>query len=271
MAPPAAPTDLVGAFNADDTITLTWTDNATTEDGYRVFESTDGGNSFSNISSDLPSGTESYTTGLRDRDIGYVYFVEAFNADGISQSGETLVLDDGYAVDDQMDQFSEEPMPAPPNAVETGVGGGPIDPETGYIVDEGMDRFSDVTPQAPTGVVEAGAGGGPIEQETGYLVDERMDRFTDVTPQAPTEVVEVGVGGGAIDQETGYLVDERIDRFSSWPPAEEAGLQAPPPAVELGDGAGGFSAGGAASFGLVPGLAAFGGGKPGSIGAGFRG
>lgn len=211
MAPPATPSDLAGAFNTDDTITLTWTDNATTEDGYRVFESADGGNSFTNVSGDLAADTTSYATDVQDLDIGYVYFVEAFNVDGTSQSAEVLVIDQGYVIDSRMERFSKEPAVAPPADAEAGAGGGPIANLSGYIVDENMDRLTTEPPAAPPAAAEAGAGGGPITNLTGYIVDENMDAQSADSNIDPPAAAEAGAGGGPITKLVGYVTDENFD------------------------------------------------------------
>jgi hypothetical protein len=58
-APPSNIT--VDAVNGDQ-FDVSWQDNASNEDGYRVFVSRDGGQTWTNDSGDLPAGTTSYTT-----------------------------------------------------------------------------------------------------------------------------------------------------------------------------------------------------------------
>lgn len=83
----AAPT----AFQVDsvsgDEITVTWTDNATTEDGYRVHVSRDGGSTWTQDSGDLPPDTEQYTTTALLDGEEYTLKAEVFGPDASAESG----------------------------------------------------------------------------------------------------------------------------------------------------------------------------------------
>lgn len=82
LTPPAAPTNLAAVVNSSSQITLTWTDNANNETGYRVQRSTDGVN-FTIIAT-LPAGAVSYiNTGLSGSTT-YYYRVLAYSAGGQS-------------------------------------------------------------------------------------------------------------------------------------------------------------------------------------------
>lgn len=84
---PNAPDGMALGVSVAGEIDLSWNDNSTVEDGYRIYRSTDGTN-FSQIA-DLDPGTTSYTdTGLVDGD-RYYYYVEAYNDAGGSQ-GSTV-------------------------------------------------------------------------------------------------------------------------------------------------------------------------------------
>ncbi|MDP9354881.1 MAG: hypothetical protein M3R02_06285 [Chloroflexota bacterium] len=77
--PPAAPTDLTGSPQGAG-IRLRWTDQAATEDGYTVYRSSDGGESFELIATLAPD-TKSY----RDMDVPsgtYDYYVTASSVSG---------------------------------------------------------------------------------------------------------------------------------------------------------------------------------------------
>src|SRR5207244_12733323 len=79
---PAAPTDLTTIAVSNTEIDLAWTDNATTENGYTVEQTTDGENWTLLTSTPLPANTQSYqVTGLTDGTL-YNYRVQAVNAAG---------------------------------------------------------------------------------------------------------------------------------------------------------------------------------------------
>jgi len=88
--PPAAPTDLQAADVRATEIDITWTDpdgqpNTSPEDGYRVYTSTDGGSTWTEVA-DLAADTESYTiTGLLNGE-EYDIRVEAYNDNGTAST-----------------------------------------------------------------------------------------------------------------------------------------------------------------------------------------
>lgn len=88
---PAAPSDTTLDTTTSREITVSWTDNSTNEDGYRVYRSqSDGG--YTEVA-DLATDTTTYTdTGLEDGE-QYWYYVEAYvgskTASGASVSGVT--------------------------------------------------------------------------------------------------------------------------------------------------------------------------------------
>lgn len=57
-SPPAAPTDIVVEFTAENTFNVYWTDNSNTETGFRIYQDDGFGNRLA-LGTDLPSGTTS--------------------------------------------------------------------------------------------------------------------------------------------------------------------------------------------------------------------
>lgn len=77
-----APSNLVVTGVTGDQISVSWTDNSSVEDGYRVYVSTDAGSSWTQDGSDLAANTTSYTTtNLLDGE-RYWFKVEAFTSYG---------------------------------------------------------------------------------------------------------------------------------------------------------------------------------------------
>jgi subtilisin len=90
---PAAPTNLKGSVQLSGTAKLTWTDNATNETGYRVYQSTDGGATWIVLKDNLASNTTSYTDPTRlTAGITYTYYVVAFNSAGESTPSNNVSL-----------------------------------------------------------------------------------------------------------------------------------------------------------------------------------
>jgi subtilisin family serine protease len=87
LPPPAAPSDLAASAVSNSSIQLTWTDNATTEAGYRVERSTDGA-SFLQVAT-LGADSTSYTSTNLSAGTTYYYRVRAY--DGIVFSGYSNV------------------------------------------------------------------------------------------------------------------------------------------------------------------------------------
>ncbi len=77
LPPPAAPTNLVAKVKSAGAITLTWIDNATTEQGYRVERSLDGGLTWSSVAT-LPKNTVTYTNVNLSAHTTYTYRVRAY-------------------------------------------------------------------------------------------------------------------------------------------------------------------------------------------------
>jgi hypothetical protein len=80
---PAAPSGLVVRATASKTLTLTWTDNATNETGYRVYRSKTNVKPTTAAVS-LPSGATSWTARGLTNGTKYFFWVEAYNAKGAS-------------------------------------------------------------------------------------------------------------------------------------------------------------------------------------------
>jgi hypothetical protein len=83
---PAAPTGLIATAVSPTRIDLAWTDNATTETGYSVRRSDDGGVSFPEIFTLGPDSESASDTGVTEA-TAYAYRVAACNDGGCSESG----------------------------------------------------------------------------------------------------------------------------------------------------------------------------------------
>ena len=87
---------VVGGLNttlvSDTEIDLSWTADTGTISGYRVFRSTNGGTTFSQIGSDLASSTLTFNDTGRTSATDYVYEVRAFNTTGQSGASDTNVI-----------------------------------------------------------------------------------------------------------------------------------------------------------------------------------
>ena len=79
---PAAPSETSLDSSIEDEITISWTDNSSGEDGYRVYRSTDGAN-FSQLS-ELSADVTSYTDNSLTDGKKYYYFIAAFTSSGES-------------------------------------------------------------------------------------------------------------------------------------------------------------------------------------------
>lgn len=93
--PLPAPSSLsIDAVSGTD-ISLSWTDNAADEDGYRVFYSTDGGSTYTQDNGDLAANTTSYTTADTTLDgEEYTLVVEVFTTDATARSGTVTATTD---------------------------------------------------------------------------------------------------------------------------------------------------------------------------------
>ena len=85
--PPAAPSGLSAAAASSNQINLAWTDNASTESGFRIERSTDGAN-FTEIATVGANTTSHPNTGLA-AGTTYHYRVRAYNASGTSAYSNT--------------------------------------------------------------------------------------------------------------------------------------------------------------------------------------
>ena len=80
---PAAPTNLVARTASKSQISLTWTDNATNETGFKIERSLDGGRSWTQIGTVGANVTSVSNTGLARRTT-YYYRIRAYNSAGDS-------------------------------------------------------------------------------------------------------------------------------------------------------------------------------------------
>lgn len=179
MAAPTAPDGLTWTVTASDEFALSWNDNALAEDGYRVYESTDGGASFTNISGDLAIDTTSYTTAAKTTTQVYGYYVEAFNADGTSTSSTQYAQIDIYARDTRMAALSVEMSEATPAAVDSGSGSGSASPPPLYLANDDIDSHGEMAQDASNTDVENGTG-----QEVAMTIGATLDN--DTMPTAST-------------------------------------------------------------------------------------
>ncbi len=89
---PAAPTGFTGVLASNNKVAnLAWTDNSTNEQGFRVFRSTNGGASWSQVASLVANSTTYRNTGLSRRRT-YLYRVQAFNGAGVSDFTNVLTI-----------------------------------------------------------------------------------------------------------------------------------------------------------------------------------
>jgi fibronectin type III domain protein/lysyl oxidase len=106
-APPAAPTTLAAAAVSTSQINLSWTDNATTEDGFRIERCAGVGcTGFAEIATVGANGVSYQNTGLT-ASTSYSYRVRAYNAGGTSPYTNTATA------------MTSTPPPAPPVAPTT--------------------------------------------------------------------------------------------------------------------------------------------------------
>lgn len=84
IPPPAAPSNVTATVLSSDSIKWSWNDNATDEDGYRVYAATGG-----KISADLAANITSFTWTNLLENTSYQVFVKAFNAVGESPASSS--------------------------------------------------------------------------------------------------------------------------------------------------------------------------------------
>lgn len=86
--PPAAPTSLSATTVSSSQINLSWTDNASNEQGFKVYKSTDGVNYYLHATISTPNTTSYSVTGLTPA-IQYSFKVQAYNGSGSSSDSNT--------------------------------------------------------------------------------------------------------------------------------------------------------------------------------------
>jgi hypothetical protein len=86
--PPAAPSDLVATAVSSSQIDLTWIDNSDNESGFKIEQSDDGGNNFTEIAVVPENDTDFSDTGL-SASTQYCYRVRAYNGGGNSDYSNT--------------------------------------------------------------------------------------------------------------------------------------------------------------------------------------
>lgn len=106
---PTAPTALVATAQGSTTIGLTWTDNATDEDGYTL-ERRVGSDPAWAVLATLPADTAAYLDQNLTAATQYTYRVRAFNATGVSVYSNTA-----SAITDAAPTPPPDPTPPPPD------------------------------------------------------------------------------------------------------------------------------------------------------------
>jgi titin len=98
-AVPAAPTNLAAALVNNNRVRLTWMDNATTETGFVIERSVNGGtfNLFTTIAARAGTGTVTFTGNNLVSGNSYSYRVAAINGAGMSAYSNTVTLTFGSA------------------------------------------------------------------------------------------------------------------------------------------------------------------------------
>ncbi len=106
--PPASPTMQAFSDVEQESMTVNWTDNASNEDGYRVYRNTSNTKPGSPIST-LSSNTQTYTATGLTCDTTYYWWVEAYNAQGTADdtdSNATLSCPSGVLFSDTFTEGS---------------------------------------------------------------------------------------------------------------------------------------------------------------------
>ena len=88
LTAPAAPSNLLASATSSSSINLSWTDNATNEDNFRIFRSASSTGTYSLIAT-LGANTTSFTNTGLNSGTQYFYQVEAVNAAGSSARSNT--------------------------------------------------------------------------------------------------------------------------------------------------------------------------------------
>ena len=92
MAVPAAPTDLLAIVVDAGDIDLSWTDNDTNEDGFRIERSLASVNDWETIGQTLPDAP-SFREAFAVPEVSYDYRVFAFNLDGDSAASNIVTAE----------------------------------------------------------------------------------------------------------------------------------------------------------------------------------
>jgi titin len=87
-ATPNAPSNLQATGTSETQISLSWTDNASNEAGFKIERSTDGGTTFVQVAT-LPANTTSYNVTGLSANTGYMFRVRAYAAGGDSAYSNT--------------------------------------------------------------------------------------------------------------------------------------------------------------------------------------
>lgn len=92
---PVPPSQLEAVGGANNSVSLSWVDNATNETGYRVYRSTNG-NDFTAVVT-LPANANAYTDQSTVSQTAYYYYVKGINASGEGNPGNTVQIKAGNA------------------------------------------------------------------------------------------------------------------------------------------------------------------------------
>lgn len=131
--PPQAPSDLVMLSNSATTISLGFTDNSLTEEGFLVERSVDG--TTWNLVSTLPKNTSSFTDSSLTCDTSYRYRVSAYDLNSTSQPSDPISV-----------STAECTPPAPPSSIQysstinsISIVWDDVEGETAYILEQSLE------------------------------------------------------------------------------------------------------------------------------------
>ena len=161
------PTNIQFVSEADNSFTITWNDNNTGEVSFNVFESTDGGSTFTNISGNLVENATSYTTSPKDTNTIYTYKVRANSNEIYADSATIIAQHQGYGFNNEFDGHIDLDPTQPDTNVPTGAGTGVASPPEPYITNEHLN-IGEVIPTDSS--ID-------VEQGTGQIIGSTIDSF----------------------------------------------------------------------------------------------
>lgn len=202
--PPADPSNLEATPTSSSSIALTWSDNSTNENGFKV-ERRQGGGSFAQVAT-LGANVASYSDGGLAPSTSYSYRIRAANPDANS----------GYSNEVTATTFTATPPAAPSGLTATAISGSRIDlawtdnsvGETGFIVERKTAGgvFTDTTTTAPDVTAISDVGLTPLTTyvyraratgpggSSGESNEATATTFVDTPPNSPSALAVVSTG-----------------------------------------------------------------------------